>query len=102
MRKTLYEQLVKHLEENEGFHSGAGLSRLEWPKYAHNERRGSHSPRSVIRRLEEAVEAKELTVDYRKGQAYYSATTYKPTPQQTYQTATHILLNGEWKEKQLV
>lgn len=76
--KSLPEQLKAYLFQHRDYMAGAVLSRLEWPKYAYGERRGLHSPRAVIRRLQEMVEAKELVVEYRHGIAYYSANTQAP------------------------
>lgn len=70
--EKLKDQLVAYLQEHEGFVASGDLQRVFFPKYAYHEKRGYHTPRSVVRRLEELVEEGKLQVDYRKNHAFYA------------------------------
>lgn len=80
----LKDQLFNYLRVNGGTHASGDLQRKEWPKYAYGEKRGLHTPRSVVRRLEELAEAHLITVSYQKNHAHYSISETQKKPTYTY------------------
>lgn len=80
MSMKLRDQLVKYLLDNEGSHASGELQRIYWSKYAYGEKRGFHTPRSVVRRLEELAEENLINVEYKQNHAWYSAVREKLTP----------------------
>lgn len=80
---SLKEQLVKYLTYNQGIHASGSLQRIEWPKYAYGEKRGLHTPRSVVRRLEELTEEDRIEVTYKNNHEWYSSKT-KGTSQEKF------------------
>jgi hypothetical protein len=85
MKKTLPFQLKAYLMEQGGEIASGTLQRIEWPKYnSWGNKIGTHTPRSVVRRLEEMAEAKEIAVLYRNSHAYYSATKKAVYPKEVF------------------
>lgn len=80
----LKDQLFNYLRVNGGIHASGDLQRKEWPKYAYGEKKGLHTPRSVVRRLEELAEEGKLAVEYRKNHAWYSITEAHKKPSYNY------------------
>lgn len=66
-------QLKRYLEKHGGYISSGELQRQFFPKYAYGERKGFHTPRSVVRRLEELASEKIIQVEHRKGHSWYMA-----------------------------
>ena len=74
MKKSVTIQLLEFLQQNPGFHHNGFLQTLDcW----RNKNGSRPTPRSLVRRLQELVEEGKAFVEYRGGQAYFSAE-YKP------------------------
>lgn len=80
----LADQLFNYLRKNPGPIASGDLQRIEWPKYAYGEKRGLHTPRSVVRRLEELAEEGKIAVEYRKNHSYYSIAESHKKPSYQY------------------
>lgn len=87
----LKDQLLHYLQKDGGIVASGTLQRVEWPKWAYGEKRGLHTPRSVVRRLEELVEEGTLTVEYRSNHAYYRVADGAKKPKYSYEP---IIVNG--------
>ena len=72
MGKKLKDQLFQYLQENHGPIASGNLQRIYFPKYAYGTQKGYHTPRSVVRRLEELTNEGKIQVEYRKNHAHYS------------------------------
>lgn len=68
----LKQQLIAYLRNNDGWHASGALQRVEWPKWAYGEKRGLHTPRSVVRRLQELQREGMVNVESRKNHSWYS------------------------------
>lgn len=64
MKLTLKNRLTSWLQRNPGFHASGAIQRLVANKT-------DYTPRTVVRRLEELTQEGAITVEYRKGHAYY-------------------------------
>lgn len=69
----LKDQLVQYLKENDGWVASGDLQRIYWPKYAYGVKKGYHTPRSVVRRLEELAAEKKIHVEQRNNHSWYCA-----------------------------
>ena len=70
MHKSVKLQLLEFLQENGGiFHNGELQRMVNW----RNKNGTIPTPRTLVRRLQELVIEEKIHVNYKNGQAYFSA-----------------------------